>query len=437
MKADPELVRRLQRQVGDLLAAEQKTRRAAGRPELTGEAERQAGREFIQTAVTSHRSMLVEQGRAPMSWEVEEALLQAMEARIFGAGDLQHLLENSEIENIDINGFDNVWVTYADGRREQVDPVAQSDADLIEAVQVLAAHAGLASRPFDSANPELDLRLPDGSRLSAIQQNTPRPAVSIRRHRYMKVRLGDLVSNETMNEELADYLAHAVKANLNIMISGATNSGKTTLLRALATEFDPLDRVITIERALELGLDHDAQAHPDLVVMEESLPNAEGHGGVPMSQLLRRTLRMNPDRVIVGEVLGPEIVTMLNAMSQGNDGSLSTIHARSARATFERIAVYAKQAGEALDLEATAQLIASGLDLVVFLKRDETGNGSVRRTVREVLEVNGFNGTTPTASTLFADDGTGRAVRNVDVPLSPHHAEAMRRAGWQPPRGQW
>lgn len=440
-RVDPQLVRRLQREAGQLLGGEQRRRRQHGLPELTGEDERQLGRQFISRVIGTYRSELVEKGEAPLASEYEADLARAIEARQFGAGSLQHLIDDDEIENIDVNGHDQVFVTYADGRRDQVDPVAESDQELIEQVQVLAAHAGLSSRPFDAANPQLDLRLPDGSRLSAIMGNTPRPSISIRRHRYMKVGLDDLIGTKTMSREVADFLAAATRGRLNIAIAGATNSGKTTLLRALTREIDPSERVITIEKALEIGLSNDAQAHPNIVEMEESLPNAEGHGGVTMAELLRRTLRMNPDRVIVGEVLGPEIVTMLNAMSQGNEGSLSTIHARSARATFDRIGVYAKQAAENLDLEATAQLIASGLDLVVFLRKgdDETETGGARRSIREILEVNGFDGTTVSASALYIDDGNGTAVRNHNVPLSDRRAAALDRAGWRDPHagGGW
>lgn len=439
-RVDTKLVRQLQLEAGQLLGAEQRMRRQAGLVELSGEDERQLGRQYIFQVIGSHRSERVETGKAPLSTDYERALAHAIEARQFGAGSLQHLIDDDEIENIDVNGHDRVFVTRADGRRERSDPVAESDAELVEQVQVLAAHAGLSSRPFDAANPQLDLRLPDGSRLSAIMGNTARPAISIRRHRYMKVSLDDLVGTGTMTAEVAEFLAAATRAKLNIAIAGATNSGKTTLLRALSREVGADERVITIEKALEIGLGNDPVAHPNIVEMEESLPNAEGHGGVTMAELLRRTLRMNPDRVIVGEVLGPEIVTMLNAMSQGNEGSLSTIHARSARATFDRIGVYAKQAAENLDLEATAQLIASGLDLVVFLRKGDDGEaGSARRSVREILEVNGFDGATVSASALFVEDGTGVAVRNHNVPLSERRALTMERAEWTDPHegGGW
>lgn len=429
---DPQLVRRLQREAGALLGAEQRRRRESTDPnlrELAGDDERQYGRMMIQQVVRAYRASQVEAGQDPITSEAETQLLAAIEAKAFGAGSLQHLIDDPEIENIDINGCDRVFVTRAgDERGILVEPVAMTDQELIEQVQILAAHSGLTARPFDAANSQLDLRLPDGSRLSAIMGNSTRVSVSIRRHRHMKVRLGDLVGNGTMSSEVADFLAAAVKARMNIMVAGATNAGKTTLLRALAAEIDSGERIITIEKALELGLDHDPEAHPNVVVLEESLAGPEGAGAVTMAELLRRTLRMNPDRVIVGEVLGPEIVTMLNAMSQGNNGSLSTIHARSARTVFKRIATYARQAAEHLDMESSAMLTAAGLDLVVFMRTDDDG-----RRVREIVEVAGNDGAQVSAATLFVDTGDGVARRRPNIQVTDARAEALVRAGWSPP----
>ncbi len=167
------------------------------------------------------------------------------------------------------------------------------------------------------------------------------------------------------------------------------------------------------------------ELHPDIVELEAAPPNSEGVGAVSMAQLVRRTLRMNPDRVIVGEVLGPEVVTMLNAMSQGNDGSLSTIHARTPRGVFDRIATYARQAEERLDIDATHQLIAGGeggsgaLDFVVFCRKTRsatTEGAGVRRTVSTVLEVNGFDHRVQ-SSEIFAPGPDGRATRCAGVPI--------------------
>ena len=163
----------------------------------------------------------------------------------------------------------------------------------------------------------------------------------------------------------------AVAARKNIMIAGATNAGKTTLLRALANEIPPGERLITVERALELGLGEFQDLHPNVVAFEERLPNSEGSGAITMAELVRRSLRMNPSRVIVGEVLGDEIVTMLNAMSQGNDGSLSTIHANSSLEVFNRICTYAIQSAERLPVDATMMLIAGAIDFVVFVRASQ------------------------------------------------------------------
>ncbi|MGQ0631591.1 MAG: CpaF family protein [Sporichthyaceae bacterium] len=429
--ADPTVVRRLQGEVAQRLAAVDRERRDSGRSALTGDDQHQHAHAVISGVVAGEVSRILHAGEQPPSPAVELALAGAVFAGLFGAGRLQILLDDPSIENVDINGCDDVFVSYADGRRERVGPVAASDAELIEQVQVLAAYAGLNARVFDDANPELDLRLPDGTRLSAVRRVTARPAVSLRRHRYPRVFLADLVANGTLSADLAAFLSAVVRARRNVMIAGETDSGKTTLLRAMVNEIDPRERLCTVENSLELGLRVHPDLHPDVVELEAAPANSEGVGEVGMAQLVRRTLRMNPDRVIVGEVLGPEVVTMLNAMSQGNDGSLSTIHARSPRGVFDRIATYARQAAERLDLEATHQLIAGGeggtgaLDFVVFMRKTRADGAlglaidctvSTRRFVSAVLEVNGFDHRVQ-ASEIFTPGADGRAVRNDMVPI--------------------
>jgi hypothetical protein len=173
-------------------------------------------------------------------------------------------------------------------------------------------------------------------------------------------------------------LGAAVRARKNIVVSGAMNSGKTTLLRALAAEIDRRERIVTIEQAFELGLDTGSTRHPDMVALEARPANTEGAGRIPVADLVRRSLRMNADRVIVGEVLGDEVLPMLNAMSQGRSGSMCTIHAESSAGVFRRIASYAVQAPERLPLEATNLLIAGALHFVVHLDsemHDPTGTG--------------------------------------------------------------
>jgi Flp pilus assembly CpaF family ATPase len=415
-KADPQLVRTLRAQVADRLNQQRRSDEVAGRATMSPEDERQFAHALIVQVLEDHARAEITLGRSPLSAAEEEAIAAAIHAALFGVGRLQPLLQDPEVENIDINGCDRVFVGYSDGREVLAEPVADSDEELVELIQILASSVGLASRPFDSANPQLDLRLPDGSRLSAVMAVCARPSVSIRRSRLGAVGLDDLVANGTMTPEVASFLRAAVRARKNVMIAGSTNSGKTTLLRALANEIPPTERLITVERALELGLDHFEDLHPNAVAFEERLPNSEGLGGVSMAELVRRSLRQNPSRVIVGEVLGDEIVTMLNAMSQGNDGSLSTIHANSSLEVFNRIATYALQAQEHLPIEATHMLIAGSINFVVFMRKRneyETG-GTLTRAIESVREVTGVDGRV-LSSEVFAVDPHGTAVGHAPI----------------------
>ena len=431
---DHSIVKRLRGDVGDRLAEQRRRDAAAGLQPMSGEDERQFARAIIAQVLEEHARSEITVGRPPPNAQEEEELASAIHAALFGVGRLQPLLEDQQIENIDVNGCDRVFLGYADGREVMGEPVAESDDELVELIQILAAYSGLSSRPFDTANPQLDLRLPDGSRLSAVMDVTLRPAVSIRRARMGKVFLADLVGNGTMSPEVGSMLAAAVAARKNIMIAGATNAGKTTLLRALANQIPGDERLITVERALELGLDHFPELHPNVIALEERLPNMEGQGAITMADLVRRSLRMNPSRVIVGEVLGDEIVTMLNAMSQGNDGSLSTIHSNSSLEVFNRIATYAIQSSERLPVEATHMLIAGAIDFVVFIeKRNEFSRGGrLRRYVSSIREVTGIDGRV-LSSEVFTPGQDGQAVQH--APLSCTDDLLMH--GYAPAQGAW
>lgn len=432
---DYSLVKRLQAQVGRMRQDAVEQRRTAGLPPLSGEDARQHGKALVQTVVTAHESALAEAGLDGLSWETRQDLVETLEARLFGAGSLQLLLEDESVENIDINGYQHVFVEYADGTTARVRPVASSNEELIETIQTLAAHEGLNSRAFDTANVRVNLRLPDGSRLYAVQSVTREPVVSIRKHRHPVVSLKDLVGLGTLDEDLAEFLAACVRARKNLMIAGATGAGKTTLLRALAAEIPPDERLLTVERSLELGLDEDVEQHPNAVAFEERLANAEGEGAVTMAQLVRDTLRLNPSRVIVGEVLGDEVVTMLNAMTQGNDGSLSTIHANSSADVVHKIATYAIQAPERLPWEATVRLVASGLDFVVFVRRVRA-DGSQQRVIESVREIAGVTDDGNLATNeLWGPDQDGRVGRRYGVQV---RCEAdLMEAGWRPEQEAW
>ena len=433
--AEVVLVRQLRGQVADRLNQQRRRDEVAGRPQMSPEDERQFARSIIVQVLEDHARSEISKGATPPDAAQEEHIAAAIHAALFGVGRLQPLLDDPEVENVDINGCDRVFVGYADGREELAPPVADSDDELVELIQVLAANVGLTSRPFDSANPQLDLRLPDGSRLSAVMGVCQRPALSIRRARLGRVTMDDLVANGTMTPQVARFLKAAVAARKNIMIAGATNSGKTTLLRALAGQIPPSERLVTVERALELGLDKFEEDHPNVVAFEERLPNSEGMGAVTMAELVRRSLRMNPSRVIVGEVLGDEIVTMLNAMSQGNDGSLSTIHANSSLEVFNRVATYALQAEEHLPVEATHMLIAGSINFVVFLRKrnDYEHGGTLTRGVESIREVTGID-TRVLSSEVFAPDATGMATAHAPISC----AADLERHGYAPGvEGRW
>jgi pilus assembly protein CpaF len=433
------IVTRLRERVGEGLQAARAAAANAGTP-LTAASEQQLAWELIAEALQTYTQAVLDEGRPPLPAELDEPLIEAVHAALFGAGRLQPLLEDAAIENIDINGCDEVFLGYADGRTELGPAVAEDDAELVELVRALGAYAGLNARPFDPANPQLDLRLPDGSRLSAVMSATERPAVSIRRNRFPRVFLTDLAASGTVTAELATFLRAAVLARKNIMVAGATNAGKTTLLRALINEIPPPERLITVERSLELGLRANRDLHPNVVEMEEVAPNTEGAGGVSMADLVRRTLRMNPSRVIVGEVLGPEVVTMLNAMSQGSDGSLSTIHARTARDVFHRIATYALQAEERMSPATAHHLVSGALDFVVFIQQTPHG-----RQISEVLEITGYDAQVLASPVFLPAYPDGPATPNEHTRLREdrerelglhgyHHltgpAEAAEDAGW-------
>jgi pilus assembly protein CpaF len=359
---------RLRADVADDLAG-------AGARELAVADRRELARQLALTRLREIAAERLALGHAPIESAEEQRLAQAVLDALFGLGRLQTLVDDPEIENIDVNGCDRVWVTYASGQKALVDPIADSDAELVEILRSGAARFGLSERRFDTAHPELDLRLPDGSRLSALMSVVSRPAVSIRRHRYVDLSLNELKALGAVDEFLLSFLASAVRSRKNIVVGGAMNAGKTTLIRALAAEIPTRERIVTIEQAFELGLDAMPNRHPDLVALEARNANAEGEGEVTMARLVRRALRMNADRVIVGEVLGDEVLPMLNAMSQGRSGSMCTIHADSSAGVFRRLASYAVQSPERLPLESTNILIAGSVHFVVFVDvMDEVSN---------------------------------------------------------------
>lgn len=352
---------------------------AARRREIAGAILREAAQRHAQAELMANRAM--------PDQDTEHVAVAGVLDEAFGLARLQPLLDDPAIENINVNGHDRVFVRYADGTRARVAPAADSDADLEALVRTMATRASAEERRFDRGSPSVNVQLPDGSRLFAVMALTwgGRPAVSIRRHRYRTVDLPRLQQLGLIDQGLAELLAALVRARKNLLITGGTGLGKTTLLRGLASVIDPAERLVTIEDAFELGLDHDTTRHPDVVALQAREANIEGEGAVSQAELVRWALRMSPDRVIVGEIRGAEVIPMCNAMSQGNDGSMATLHASSSRVAFTRLASYAAQAPQPMTLEATNLMVASAVHFVLHLAYAPDGT-RVLSSIREVID---------------------------------------------------
>ena len=429
--ADPTLVREVRKVVAERLAA-----RLQGEPIASLDARRELARALLTEELTARARERVQAGEAPWPVEAEIAAAAAVMAALFGLGRLQPLVEDPDVENIEVDGHDHVWVTYADGRDRRGPPVADSDEELIEILQLLAARSGSAERTFSSAHPALHLRLDDGSRLAAMAWTTPKPHVVIRRHRIRDVDLDDLVTLGTLDTALVAFLRASIGAGKNIVVTGLQNAGKTTLIRALANEFAPMERFATIEKEYELHLHDLPHRHPRVVAMEAREGSAEkdAHGRragqITLTDLVTDALRMNLRRIIVGEVRGGEVLPMLEAMSTG-DGSLCTLHARTAQHAIDRIVTLCLSAGVAMTDTFAYRLLAGSVDLLVHLTLlDESATGGPKhRFVSQVVEINGLGeGSRPATTTVFGPGPDGRAV-----PLyRPACLPELVRAGFDP-----
>jgi pilus assembly protein CpaF len=378
--APTEVVSRLRARVSERLAV-----RGAGLPE--GERDALIARYIAEELVLNAQADIAA-ARTPLTPQLEAAVARALRDSFTGLGGLQRLLDDPGIEDVFVNGCDNVWIRTTNGQVQQVPPVAASDADLIELVRVAAARSGQEERRFDRGSPGLSLRLPGGQRLFAVMAVAKRPSLSIRRNVLQKVTLDDLVQRGEITLGLRELIAAMVRARKNLIISGGTGAGKTTLLRAAAGAMSPMERIVTVEDAYELGLDEDTQAHPNTTALQQREPNLEGVGGIDMSTMVRWGLRMRPDRVIVGESRGAEAVPMLLAMSQGNDGSMCTLHASSSKQALSRLATYVMQAPERFPFDAANMLIGQAVDFVIHLANATDGTRVVS-SIRQVLETDG------------------------------------------------
>jgi Flp pilus assembly CpaF family ATPase len=353
----------------------------------------------------------------------ERELVGAAIAHVLGLGRLQPLLDDPDISDIHVRGSAPVWVKLRNGQREMRDPVVDTDEQLIELIRRAATRMGRSERRFDAGTPELNLQLPDGSRLFAAMEVSARPSLVIRRHRFEIASLKDLRLRGLFDEQLEQFFAAAVRARRNIIIAGGTGSGKTTLLRALINEVGPNERIVTIEDAYELGIERFEEQHPDHDALQSRPANIEGRGEITLADLTRMALRMDPDRVIVGEVRGAEAFPMLMAMSQGNNGSMCTMHADSTRSVFPKLAAYMSMASTGLPIETVNLLIASAVHFVVYID-----NSSGTRRITSIREVVDSDGSTMVSNEIFKwSDGSDAPT---GFPMREQTRELLSRNGY-------
>jgi len=345
----------------------------------------EALREKVLVDIRSHLSQ--EDG---ISRDDRERLVAEIADDILGHGPLERLLADDSVTEIMVNGPHDVWVERQ-GRLYETTVRFNDESHLRRIINKIVAQIG---RRIDESSPRVDARLPDGSRVNAVipPLSLSGPLVTIRKFGTQRLMLDDLIRLGTLNAETVEFLKRCVLAGLNILISGGTGTGKTTLLNALSTAIPDSDRIITIEDAAELKLN---QRH---VLRLEARPrNIEGEGEVPIRELVRNSLRMRPDRIVVGEVRGSEALDMLQAMNTGHDGSLCTVHANSSRDALSRIETMVLMAGYELPVRAIRNQVASALDMIVHLERLEDGT----RRVTSITEVQGMESEVITLQELF------------------------------------
>ena len=424
---DRQLVNALASRLGDVLADERLDRRARNMADPTNDEEHNFARTAVHAELLRLSAARRSEGRSVLTVFDEVEITSAAIAQVLGLGRLQPLLEDDEISDIHVRGNSVVWVKLRNGEREMREPIVETDDELIELVRRAATRLSRQERRFDAGTPELNMQLPDGSRLFATMDVSLRPSLVIRRHRFEISSLKELQLRGLMSLELQDFLGAAVRARRNIVIAGGTGSGKTTLLRALINEIPVFERLVTIEDAYELGLDHFEHLHPDHDSLQSRPANVEGHGEITLADLTRMALRMDPDRVIVGEVRGAEAFPMLMAMSQGNNGSMCTMHADSTRSVFPKLAAYVSMASTGLPIDTVNLLLSSALHFVIYI----SSTGSERRvaSVREVVDCDGAN---IISNEIFALNSEGELLRT--FPLREATRELLSAYGYDDER---
>ena len=376
------------------------------------EQRREAGARLLEEEARLYNTARLRAGEPALDAQALGRVRKSVLDALFGMGPLQELLEDPGIEDIHVNGFDKVVLRYADGHCEHGPPIASSERELVEMVRQLASRSGAEERRFDRAVPMLDLQLADGSRMCAVMEVTRAVSLTIRKHRMMNATLDELREGGMFDDQMQEFLRCCVLARRNVLIAGGPANGKTTLLRAMGKVIPPWEKLVTVEDVRELNLDSDG-IHHNVVAMQTRPANIENAGAIDQSDLLRLALRMSPDRVIVGEIRGPEVVQMFAAMSQGNAGSLCSIHASDSHVAFARLASYAALPPAGLSMQATSLMTACSVHFVVQLGHDT----SHRRCVTSVREIVGHDGHQVVSNEVFRPGPDRRAVRG--APLRP------------------
>lgn len=385
--------------------------------------------EEVATAVEVFVRRILESEQIPLNEQERGRLADELTEEVMGLGPLSPLMADPAVADILVVAPDKVYVERF-GKLEKTDVRFRDAEHIVRVIERIAAQMG---RRIDAASPMADLRLRDGSRVNATLPpvSIDGPTLSIRRFGRRRLRWRDLLELGMMSEAMAEFLAMAVSLRTNMLVSGGTGAGKSTLLGALLESAAPTERIITIEDTAELILD---QEH--VVRLETRPPNIEGRGRITQRDLVINSLRMRPDRIIVGEVRGPEALDMLQAMNTGHDGGMSTIHANSPRDALSRLETMVLMAGEELPSKAIREQIVSAIRLLVHVRRYEDG---VRR-IERITEITGLEGTVPLLQDIFEfrrASMKGRRLEGEFLPtgIVPRCVEGWREQGIEVPWG--
>jgi pilus assembly protein CpaF len=353
----------------------------------------EGARQVLAQFVTDKVAEYIGRLRLAISRYEMERLAEELVDELTGFGPLEVLLRDSSVTEILVNGPNKVFVER-EGVLHHTD-LRFIDSHHVERVmQRILAPLG---RRLDESSPMVDARMPDGSRVNAIIPPIALdgPCLSIRKFRKDMLKSSDLVAMQTIDQSIFDFFEEAVGKRCNVLVSGGTGTGKTTLLNVLSQLISPHQRLVTIEDVAELQL-----SHPHVVRLETRPPNSEGHGEVRASDLIRNALRMRPDRIILGEIRGVEVLDVLTAMNTGHDGSMSTVHANNAQDALLRLETLVGLTGRAIAEKTLRQMICAALDVVIQLTRLPDG----RRCVSEVVEIVGIRDDVYVTNTLFRLD---------------------------------